>query len=151
MVNWRDFTLQIFFIIGSTESLSVAPTHKSNECGILSIGPLRSDMIEICMKVRNQVHVLMCERYQTCTPDRYCVHIYLYPIYSHCNNKTISWPPFTHELTFISAGISNHMPSEVWEGITFYPYPNFYRCIVEVWEWLINVILHFVMYISTYP
>ena len=42
------------------------------------------------------------------------------------------WAPFYwHGLTLISAWISNHMPSKVWNGIT-YPSLNFNGCTVEV-------------------
>ena len=38
---------------------------------------------------------------------------------------TDAWGPFYwHGLTLIPTGISNHMPSEVWDEIT-YPFPNF--------------------------
>ena len=40
------------------------------------------------------------------------------------------------EFTFIPAGISNHMSSQVWDQIT-YPFPNF-NGITEVWEWISN-------------
>ena len=50
----------------------------------------------------------------------------------------------------ISAWISNHMPSEVWDEIT-YPFPNFNGCTVEVWEWVSNFVPHFVMDLITYP
>ena len=46
--------------------------------------------------------------------------------------------------------ISNHMPSKVWNEIT-YPFPNFNRETVGVWEWISNFIPHFTMDIITYP
>ena len=46
--------------------------------------------------------------------------------------STMAWASFyQHGLTSIPAWISNHMPSEVWGGIT-YPFPNFNGCTVEV-------------------
>ena len=36
-------------------------------------------------------------------------------------------------LALISVWISNHMPSKVWNAIT-YPFTNFNNCTVEVWE-----------------
>ena len=42
------------------------------------------------------------------------------------------------------AWISNHMPSKVWDEIT-YPFPIFNSCTVEVWEWISNFIPHFIM------
>ena len=41
----------------------------------------------------------------------------------------------------ISAWISNHMSSKMWDGIT-YPFPNF----KEVWEWISNPIPHFILH-----
>ena len=40
--------------------------------------------------------------------------------------------------------ISNHMISKVWGEIT-YPFPNFNGATVEVWEWISNLIPHFMM------
>ena len=48
------------------------------------------------------------------------------------------------------AWISNHMPCKVQDEIT-YPFPNFSGCIVEVWEWRSNFILHFITDVITYP
>ena len=45
-----------------------------------------------------------------------------------------TWDPFyQHWLTKIPAWISDHMPSEVWDDIT-YLFPNFNGAAVEVWE-----------------
>ena len=51
---------------------------------------------------------------------------------------------------FISAWISNHMPSKVWAGIT-YPFQNFNGCTVAVCEWLSNFIRHFITGVVTNP
>ena len=51
-------------------------------------------------------------------------------------------------LTSILARISNHMPSKVWDEIT-YPFLNFNGCTVEVWEWI--SIPHFMMDVMTDP
>ena len=40
------------------------------------------------------------------------------------------------------------MYSKVWDEIT-YPFPNFNGVTVEVWEWISDVILHFVMDVIT--
>ena len=77
-------------------------------------------------------------------------------VYHHYNlfNKALfgvfySWGPFYwHGL--ISAWISNHMPSEVWDEIT-YPFPNLNGCTFEVWKWISNFIPHNVMHVFTYP
>ena len=62
-----------------------------------------------------------------------------------------TWSPFyKHGLTLITAWISNHMSSKVWEEIT-HPFPNFNGATVEVWEWLSNFIPNFTMDIITYP
>ena len=52
--------------------------------------------------------------------------------------------PFFHQwsllLTWITLNSSmddNHMPSKVWDEIT-YPFPNFNGCTVELWEWISN-------------
>ena len=43
-----------------------------------------------------------------------------------------TWGPFyKHGLTLILAWISNHMPSKMWDEIT-YPFLNFNGCTVEV-------------------
>ena len=49
----------------------------------------------------------------------------------------------------LPAWISNHMPSKVWDQIT-YPFPNFNSWAVEVWEWISNVIPHFIMNVIIY-
>ena len=46
--------------------------------------------------------------------------------------------------------ISNHMPSKMWDEIT-YPFPNFDGATIEVWEWISNFIPHFIMDLITYP
>ena len=42
---------------------------------------------------------------------------------------------YWHGLTCIPAWIRNHMPSKVWDEIT-YPFPKFNGCTIEVWEWI---------------
>ena len=59
------------------------------------------------------------------------------------------WGPFYQlGLTIIPSWISNHMPSKVWDEIT-YPFPNFNGCTVEVWKWISNFIPHFMMDVIT--
>ena len=36
------------------------------------------------------------------------------------------------------------MPTKIWDEIT-YPFPNFNGATVDVWEWMIHFIPHFVM------
>ena len=45
---------------------------------------------------------------------------------------------------------NNHMLSKVWDEIT-YPFPNFNGFTVEVWEWVSNFILQFIMGVITCP
>ena len=45
---------------------------------------------------------------------------------------------------YICIWISNHKPSKLWYEIT-YPFPNFNGTAIEVWEWLSNFILYFIM------
>ena len=42
------------------------------------------------------------------------------------------------------------MPSKVWGQIT-YPFPNFNRWSVEVWEWISNFIAHFIINVIIHP
>ena len=41
------------------------------------------------------------------------------------------------------------MLSKVWDEIT-YPFPNINGCTVEIWEWLIYFVPHFIMDAITY-
>ena len=62
-----------------------------------------------------------------------------------------TWGSFYyHELTLIPAWISNHMPSKVYEEIT-YPFPNFNSVTIEVWQWIDNFITLYIMNEITYP
>ena len=60
------------------------------------------------------------------------------------------WLPWHHGpilltwLTLIAAWISNHMPSKVWDEIT-YQFPNFNGYTVEVWEWISNFTTHVII------
>ena len=57
----------------------------------------------------------------------------------------MTWGPFYyHGLTLIPAWITNHLPGKVWDEIT-YPFLNFNGATVEVWEWISNIIPHFIM------
>ena len=40
---------------------------------------------------------------------------------------------YQRESTWILAWSSNHMPSKMWDEIT-YPFPNFNGCTVDVWN-----------------
>ena len=41
------------------------------------------------------------------------------------------------------------MSSKVWDEIA-YPFPNFNRCNVEVWEWISNFSTNFILHVITY-
>ena len=65
-------------------------------------------------------------------------------------NKSSGPPFFKHGSTFILSSICNHMPSKVWDELT-YPFPNFNGCTVEVFlEWISSFILHIRMAMSNY-
>ena len=51
-------------------------------------------------------------------------------------------------LPLIPTWISNRMPNTVRDEIT-YPFRNGNGCTVEDWEWICNLILHFVMNVSS--
>ena len=53
----------------------------------------------------------------------------------------LQWPFYPYWLTLISTWISNHMPSEMRDQIT-YPFPNFKGCTVEICEWMNYCIPH---------
>ena len=56
---------------------------------------------------------------------------------------------FSNMDLLISAWLSNHMPSKVWDEI-IYPFLNYNGGNVEVKIWIGNLIQHFVMDASTY-
>ena len=57
---------------------------------------------------------------------------------------------YWHGLTLIPVWISNHMPSKMWDEIT-YPFPNFNGINVAVWVWIRNFNPQLVMNGITYP
>ena len=76
-----------------------------------------------------------------------------------CHEKTEcchSWDPFYwHGLTLIPAWIRNSIHYiikhyKVWDEIT-YPYSNFNGAAIEVWKWISNFILHFIVAVITSP
>ena len=42
------------------------------------------------------------------------------------------------------------MPNKLWDEVT-YPFPNFNGATIEVWEWISDLILHFIMDVITNP
>ena len=66
------------------------------------------------------------------------------------DTKEVHGNKYDKSYTAATAWISNHIPSKVWDEIT-YPFPNFNGYTVEVWEWISNFIPHFIMDIITYP
>ena len=61
-----------------------------------------------------------------------------------------TWGPYLHEVTLISSWIHNHMPSTVWDVIT-YPFPNFNGASLEVLKGISNFIPQIIMDASAYP
>ena len=49
-----------------------------------------------------------------------------------------------HGLILIPTWISNHMPDEIWDAIT-YPFPNLNGAAVDVLEWISNFIPHLIV------
>ena len=49
----------------------------------------------------------------------------------------------------IASWISNHVPSKMWDEIT-YPFTNFNSCTIEVWQEISNFITHFIIYAINY-
>ena len=60
--------------------------------------------------------------------------------FPHCWHSNIRGPFYLHVSSLKPAGISNHMPSKLWDEIT-YPSPNFNGA-VKVWEWKNNFTLY---------
>ena len=59
-------------------------------------------------------------------------------------------PFYLHGFSWISAWLSNHMPSKVW-GETIHLFPNFNGATIEVEEWIDNFIPHFILDVIIYP
>ena len=75
---------------------------------------------------------------------RYFTSIVNYPLIDELKMLK-TWDPSTNtDLTFIPVWMNNHMPSLVWDEITE-PFLNLNGCIVEVWEWIGNLIPHFII------
>ena len=64
------------------------------------------------------------------------------------------WRPLRHKFTRIILLCTNtytyHLDFKVWDKIT-YPFSNFNVCTVDIWEWICNIILHFMINVITYP
>ena len=78
------------------------------------------------------LQIYSCVFYMTCFTTSH--------IFPHKNYRG---PVYIHGLTLILAWISNHLPSKVWDEIT-YPIPNFNGYTVEVWEW--DMLFHPTLY-----
>ena len=63
---------------------------------------------------------------------------------------SLLWPLLLTRINFNPSIISNHMPNNVWDEIT-YPLPNFNGATVEVWKWISNFIPRFIVDVITYP
>ena len=53
-------------------------------------------------------------------------------------------------INMVNFNSSMDKPGSGWNEIS-YPFPHFNGATVEVWEWIRNFILHFVMDVTTYP
>ena len=72
------------------------------------------------------------------------------PQYLFISKKTPALGPFYwHGLTLITAWISNHMLSNLWDEITF-PFSNFNGATVDVLKWISNFSPHFIMVMIIY-
>ena len=76
--------------------------------------------------------------------DIFCNRVHFLP-------WTLNWDPFYwHRWTLIPLSINNHMPSKMWDEIT-YPFANFNCCPMEVGEWIIsNITPHLIMDVIPY-
>ena len=59
-------------------------------------------------------------------------------------------PFYYHGIILILTWIGYHMPSKVWDEIT-YPFQNYNGATVKVWEWKCHFIPHFIMDVIIYP
>ena len=59
-------------------------------------------------------------------------------------------PFYEHGLISDPAWMNTHIPRKVWDEIT-YSVPNFNGYTVEVWEWISNFTLHFMMDVIIFP
>ena len=58
--------------------------------------------------------------------------------------KIVHYGPFYwHGFILITAWKSNHMPSKMWDEITYSAFPNFNGCTIEAGEWIRSFIPHF--------
>ena len=72
------------------------------------------------------------------------INCMLMPLLGHLGPLLLTW------INFIPAWISYHLPSKVWDEIT-YAYSNFNGCTIEVWEWISNFFPHLKIRAITFP
>ena len=58
--------------------------------------------------------------------------------------------PVTRGLTLNPAAINNHLSYKMQNEIV-YPFPNVNGAAIEAWEWVSNIIPHFIGYVITHP
>ena len=64
--------------------------------------------------------------------------------YAYMSDSPMNMVSHTFCVTQSTASISNHMPSNVWDEIT-YPFPNLDGCIIELIEWISYFVSHYTM------
>ena len=93
------------------------------------------DAYDRCLQQKSAFHLLLPWPWE---------QIALKVIVAHVSSN----PFYSHDLTLISAWITNHTHMKVWNEIT-YPFPNFNGGTVEVWEWISNYIPRVIMDVIT--
>ena len=103
----------------------------------------------------NHIHIWMVERQLSCGE---CQIRTWYLIENQCFDRSKTTGKITEHRTTATRTVlltwlnfnpsmdNNHMCSKM-----SYPLPNVHGCNVEVWEWMSNLIPHFIMCIIVYP
>ena len=87
--------------------------------------------------VNNWLTCLSTTDWRFCLPE-YCVFYKPWALFCQ------------HVFTWIPTWISNHMASKALDEIS-YSFSNFNGFAVEVWEWISNFIIYFIMGMTAYP
>ena len=119
------------------------------------IGPLGTNLSGILIEIHTfwfkKIHLKMSSGkwWIFCLGFKRC-HFEFYNQHNSVSCKDIWGPFYQHGLIIIPARISYHMPSKLWDEIT-YPFPNFNGCTVDVFEWSSNFSSHFIMDVIIHP
>ena len=81
--------------------------------------------------------------------DSYVAHVQKLHWMSHCQTFTTRGPLLTW-VNQTTAWTNNHMPRIMWYE-SIYPSPNFNACTFEVWQWINNFIIYFIVNVIIYP